>query len=68
MAPLIANIFVEQAPAVVEQEKVLGKTKSGRITKGPAKPSAPAKKAVAKKATPKKSTTPKKKADPAAAT
>lgn len=66
MALLIANLCAYQAPAVVEQEKVLGKTKSGRITKGPAKPSTPAKKAAAKKATPKKST-PKKKADPAAA-
>lgn len=45
---------------------MLGKTKSGRITKGPAKPSAPAKKVAAKKGTPKKST-PKKKADTAAA-
>lgn len=51
-----------QAPAIVETEKVLGKTKSGRITKGPAKPSAPAKKTGPKKTPVKKSATPKKKA------
>lgn len=56
------------APAVVETEKVIGKTKSGRITKGPPKP-APAKKAAAtKKAATKKAATPKKKAATAAAT
>jgi histone H1/5 len=53
-----------QAPAVVEVEKVLGKTKSGRVTKGPPKPAAPAKKAATKQtATPKKAATPKKKAE-----
>ncbi|KAL1851917.1 hypothetical protein Plec18170_006220 [Paecilomyces lecythidis] len=36
------------APAVVDQPKVLGKTKSGRVTKTPAKPAA--KKAAPKKA------------------
>jgi histone H1/5 len=50
-----------QAPAIVETEKVLGKTKSGRITKGPAKSTAPAKKVGAKKAATKKAATPKKK-------
>lgn len=58
-----------QAPAVVEEKPVvLGKTKSGRVTKSrnPAA-AAPASKAsgkkapAAKKAAPKKSTTPKKK-------
>ena len=57
-----------QAPAIVEQEKVLGKTKSGRVTKGPAKTAAPAKKAAPKKVNAKKTTTPKKKAEAAAAT
>jgi histone H1/5 len=41
------------APAVVDQPKVLGKTKSGRVTKTTAKPPAE-KKAVKKRATPKK--------------
>lgn len=55
----------EAAPAVVDEPKVLGKTKSGRVTKQPAKTAikkAPAKKASAtKKATPaKKAATPKK--------
>ncbi|KAK2757916.1 hypothetical protein FQN54_004322 [Arachnomyces sp. PD_36] len=45
------------APAVVDVPKVLGKTKSGRVTKTTAKPAAP-KKAPAKKAT--KKSTPKK--------
>jgi len=50
------------APAVAPKETVLGKTKSGRVTKGPAKPAA--KKAAPKKAAaPKKTATPKKKAD-----
>ncbi|KAL9098107.1 MAG: hypothetical protein Q9163_006170 [Psora crenata] len=40
------------APAVIDTKKVLGKTKSGRVTKGPAKPSKPA---------PKKASTPSKK-------
>lgn len=51
-----------QAPAIVETEKVLGKTKSGRITKGPAKSATATKKAAPKKATAKKTATPKKKA------
>lgn len=55
-----------QAPAVEEKAPVvLGKTKSGRVTKSSApqpvaKAIAPKKKAAAKKATPKKSATPKK--------
>ncbi|OXV11967.1 hypothetical protein Egran_00272 [Elaphomyces granulatus] len=51
------------APAVIDQPKVLGKTKSGRVTKTPAKPATPKKSASRKKAAPKaeqKSTTPKK--------
>lgn len=52
------------APAVVDVPKVLGKTKSGRVTKTTAKPAAP-KKAAVKKAAPKKAT-PKKKAAPLA--
>jgi len=49
----------EEAPAVVDQPKVLGKTKSGRVTKTPVKSSA--KKGVPKKkASEKKSATPKK--------
>ncbi|KAL9632538.1 MAG: hypothetical protein Q9164_005260 [Protoblastenia rupestris] len=63
------------APAVIDTKKVLGKTKSGRVTKGPAKPATPAKKptAASKKkekaaaATPAKKATPKKNATPAAA-
>ena len=54
-----------QAPAIINVEPILGKTKSGRVTKstGP-KPVATPKKAAAKKAkaTPKKAATPKKKA------
>jgi histone H1/5 len=40
-----------QAPAIVEQPKVLGKTKSGRVTKTTAPPptKAPAKKRATKK-------------------
>lgn len=65
-----------QAPAIVETKTVLGKTKSGRVTKGPAAASNPASKkskvvkksaSEAKKATPKKSATPKSKATPTAA-
>ena len=59
-----------QAPAVGPSDNVsLGKTKSGRITKGPkAATSAPKKAAEKKKvATPKKKATPKK-AEAAAAT
>jgi len=52
------------APAVVDVPKVLGKTKSGRVTKTTAKSApkkaTPAKKAGAKKATDKKTATPKK--------
>lgn len=49
------------APAIVEEKKVLGKTKSGRVTKGPAKPTNPAKKtAAATKKAPKAKSTPKK--------
>ena len=64
-----------QAPAIVDEEKVLSKTKSGRVTKGPAKPAAkpktgkkpgPKKAAAKKTATPKKATP--KKAEAAAAT
>ncbi|KAI4168023.1 MAG: hypothetical protein LQ343_006730 [Gyalolechia ehrenbergii] len=47
------------APAVTETEKVLGKTKTGRVTKN-LKPPAPARKAAPKKATAKKAATPKK--------
>ncbi|KAI4188534.1 MAG: hypothetical protein L6R41_002096, partial [Letrouitia leprolyta] len=68
------------APAITETEKVLGKTKTGRVTKN-LKPPAPARKAAPKKekkttakksaATPKKATpkkaTPKKAAESAAA-
>ncbi len=61
MSFFVANCST-QAPAIVETEKVLGKTKSGRITKGPAKAAAPARKAGAKKTAGKKSATPKKKA------
>ena len=48
---------------MVDEPKILGKTKSGRVTKSktaatPKK--TPVKKAAAKKATPKKSATPKK--------
>ncbi|KAI9839398.1 MAG: hypothetical protein M1838_004335 [Thelocarpon superellum] len=53
------------APAVTEKETVLGKTKSGRVTKTAAKPAA--KKAAPKKAAPKKAAAPKKKAEPAPA-
>lgn len=59
----------DQAPAIVEEKKVLGKTKSGRVTKGPAKASNPVK---SKKAAPKGkkvATTPKTtKSTPAKAT
>ncbi|KAK0516921.1 hypothetical protein JMJ35_000076 [Cladonia borealis] len=49
------------APAIVEEKKVLGKTKSGRVTKGPAKPTNPAKKTTAAtKKAPKAKSTPKK--------
>jgi len=52
------------APAIVDVPKVLGKTKSGRVTKTTAKAApkkaTPAKKASAKKATDKKTATPKK--------
>jgi len=51
------------APAVIDQPKVLGKTKSGRVTKTPAKPATPKKSASRKKAAPKaeqKSATPNK--------
>ena len=64
-----------QAPAIVDEAKVLGKTKSGRVTKGPAKTAttnpakgkkgAPKKTAAKKTATPKKATP--KKAEAAAA-
>ncbi|PGH00985.1 hypothetical protein AJ79_08049 [Helicocarpus griseus UAMH5409] len=47
------------APAVVDAPKVLGKTKSGRVTKSTAKPT-PKKAAGTKKTTTKKSATPKK--------
>lgn len=51
-----------QAPAVVDVPKVLSKTKSGRVTKTPAK--APTiKKATAKKSATKKTSTPKKAAE-----
>ncbi|KAF7198160.1 Histone H1, partial [Pseudocercospora fuligena] len=56
----------DKAPAVEDKAPVvLGKTKSGRVTKSKApqpvaKTTAPKKKAAAKKATPKKSATPKK--------
>ncbi|KAL8935648.1 MAG: hypothetical protein Q9211_004593 [Gyalolechia sp. 1 TL-2023] len=50
---------VAPAPAVTETEKVLGKTKTGRVTKNLKAP-APARKAAPKKATAKKAATPKK--------
>lgn len=54
-----------QAPAVEEKAPVvLGKTKSGRVTKSkapqPVRKAVAPKKSAAKKAAPKKSTTPKK--------
>ncbi|KAI9843564.1 MAG: hypothetical protein M1837_006240 [Sclerophora amabilis] len=52
------------APAVTEKPTVLGKTKSGRVTKTTAKP-APKKAATTKKPAAKKATTPKKKAESA---
>lgn len=65
--PTLANHpTFTQAPAIVDEKKVLGKTKSGRVTKGPAKPSnsqvkkTPAKKAAPKKAASAKKATPKK--------
>ncbi|KXT09642.1 hypothetical protein AC579_3138 [Pseudocercospora musae] len=59
-------LMPHKAPAVEDKAPVvLGKTKSGRVTKSKApqpvaKTTAPKKKAAAKKATPKKSATPKK--------
>ena len=61
-------LIVSQAPAVEEKAPVvLGKTKSGRVTKSkapqpPKKAAAPKRKAPAKRATPKKAATPKSKA------
>jgi histone H1/5 len=54
----VSRLIVPHAPAIVDKPAVLGKTKSGRVTKttaktAPAKKAAP-KKAAAKKATPKK--------------
>lgn len=61
-----------QAPAVVDEEKVLGKTKSGRVTKTKASAPAKPKKTASKKAPVKKTATPKatpkKKTETAAAT
>ncbi|KAL2058441.1 hypothetical protein ABVK25_001169 [Lepraria finkii] len=60
------------APAIVEEKKVLGKTKSGRVTKGPAKQSNPVKskkpagKGTKAKSTPKKPASTPSKATPAA--
>ena len=58
-----------QAPAVVDEKKVLGKTKSGRVTKTTAKPAKPAAKNAAPKkkaaTSPKKYKTPKKAPTPA---
>ena len=59
LKPMLTSIT--QAPAIVEEKKVLGTTKSGRVTKGPAKPTNPAKKtAAATKKAPKAKSTPKK--------
>jgi histone H1/5 len=55
-----------QAPAVVDKPVVLGKTKSGRVTKTKATTAAKAKKPAAKKASTTKKATPKKAAAPAA--
>jgi len=56
-APKAKAAKTKSAPAIVEKPTVLGKTKSGRVTKTTAKPVAKkpvAKKTAAKKATPKK--------------
>ena len=65
----------DQAPAIVDEAKVLSKTKSGRVTKVPAKTATTAakgKKPGPKKGAAKKTVTPKKatpkKAEAAAAT
>ena len=50
----MSHLIAPQAPAVVDKPAVLGKTKSGRVTKTTAK--TPAKKATPKKAASKKAT------------
>lgn len=60
---LCSSLTRSKAPAIVDEPKILGKTKSGRVTKSKTTATtkkAPIKKTAAKKATPKKSATPKK--------